>query len=30
MSKGDLVTFPDGMACRWQILQPVRKHYHIA
>ncbi len=27
MGTGDLVTFPDGMSCRWQITQPVRKHY---
>lgn len=29
MGKGDLVTFPDGMSCHWQITQPVRKHYRI-
>lgn len=27
VGKGDLVTFPKGMACTWKILQPVRKHY---
>jgi uncharacterized protein len=29
MGAGDLVTFPNGMSCRWQITQPVRKHYRI-
>jgi uncharacterized protein len=29
MGTGDLVTFPNGMSCRWQISQPVRKHYRI-
>lgn len=24
---GDLVTFPAGLACRWKISRPVRKHY---
>jgi uncharacterized cupin superfamily protein len=27
MGKGDLVTFPSGMSCRWKITKPVRKHY---
>lgn len=27
MGKGDLVTFPQGMDCRWQILSDVKKHY---
>lgn len=27
MGKGDLVTFPVGMSCIWEIRQPVRKHY---
>lgn len=26
---GDLVTFPAGMACTWEIVQPVRKHYRF-
>ncbi len=25
--KGDLVTFPQGLSCRWHVKQPVRKHY---
>jgi uncharacterized cupin superfamily protein len=29
MGKGDLVTFPAGMSCTWQVLQPVRKHYQF-
>ncbi len=27
--KGDLVTFPQGMSCTWQVRQPVRKHYRF-
>ena len=27
VGKGDLVTFPAGMACTWDIKSPVRKHY---
>ncbi|HEY9661852.1 MAG TPA: cupin domain-containing protein, partial [Allocoleopsis sp.] len=27
MGKGDLVTFPAGMSCTWEILKDVRKHY---
>jgi uncharacterized cupin superfamily protein len=29
MGKGDLVTFPVGMRCTWQVLSPVRKHYNF-
>lgn len=29
VGKGDLVTFPAGMACRWQIRQNVKKHYRL-
>jgi uncharacterized cupin superfamily protein len=25
--KGDLVTFPKGVSCTWNVLKPVRKHY---
>lgn len=25
--KGDLVTFPKGMSCEWNISSPIRKHY---
>jgi len=24
---GDLVTFPRGLSCTWEVLSPVRKHY---
>jgi uncharacterized cupin superfamily protein len=27
--KGDLVTFPPGMRCVWDISAPVAKHYRI-
>ena len=27
MGTGDLVTFPAGMSCTWQIKSPVKKHY---
>ncbi len=26
---GDLVTFPKGLRCTWNILEPVRKHYRF-
>ena len=26
---GDLVVFPQGMACTWNILQDIRKHYKM-
>ncbi|MDH4276125.1 MAG: cupin domain-containing protein [Gammaproteobacteria bacterium] len=29
IGEGDLVTFPSGMRCTWQVLHPVRKHYHF-
>ncbi len=29
MGKGDLVTFPRGMACTWKIHKAVRKHYRF-
>jgi uncharacterized cupin superfamily protein len=25
--RGDLVTFPAGLSCTWDILEPVEKHY---
>ena len=28
-SAGDLVTFPAGMDCRWEVHQAVRKHYRF-
>ncbi len=27
MGKGDLVTFPEGMSCTWEIRKDVVKHY---
>jgi uncharacterized cupin superfamily protein len=27
--KGDLVVFPAGMSCTWDIRAPVRKHYRF-
>ena len=28
-SAGDLVTFPAGMNCRWEVHKAVRKHYRF-
>lgn len=27
IGRGDLVTFPAGLRCTWNVIQPVRKHY---
>jgi uncharacterized cupin superfamily protein len=27
VKKGDLVTFPAGMSCTWEVKSPIRKHY---
>ena len=27
ITPGDLVTFPQGMKCRWSITEAIRKHY---
>lgn len=29
MGQGDLVTFPRGLSCTWQIRQDVKKHYRF-
>jgi len=29
MGKGDMVTFPKGMSCTWEIKQGVKKHYNF-
>ena len=29
VGKGDLVTFPAGMSCTWDVREPVRKHYRF-
>ncbi len=26
---GDLVTFAQGVRCRWKVLKPIRKHYRL-
>ncbi len=27
--KGDLVTFPQGLDCKWKIVEDVKKHYNL-
>ena len=29
MGEGDLVTFPRGMSCTWEVRKGVRKHYRM-
>ncbi len=29
INKGDFVTFAEGLACTWEVLEPVRKHYNF-
>ena len=29
IGKGQLVTFPAGMSCTWQVRKPVHKHYRF-
>lgn len=29
IGKGDLVTFPAGLSCTWEIKTNVKKHYHF-
>ena len=29
IEKGNLVTFPSGLACIWKIIEPVHKRYRI-
>ena len=29
MGKGDLVIFPSGMSCTWEIISDVKKHYYF-
>jgi uncharacterized cupin superfamily protein len=26
-TRGDLVTFPAGLSCQWEVVEPVEKHY---
>ena len=30
ITKGDLVTMPSELICRWQVVEPIRKRYHMA
>jgi uncharacterized cupin superfamily protein len=27
---GDLVTFPRGLKCNWNVRKPIRKHYRFS
>eukprot|EP00434_Breviolum_minutum_P004521 symbB.v1.2.003985.t1/scaffold224.1/size261648/4 len=27
---GDLVTFPDGMTCVWDVSKPIKKHFNFS
>jgi len=29
LGAGDLVTFPAGLSCTWEVRSPVRKHYRF-
>ena len=29
LTENDLVSFPAGLSCTWEILSPVRKHYNF-
>ena len=29
VKKGDLATFPKGLACTWHIIEPMRKHFNL-
>lgn len=29
LGPGDLAAFPEGMACTWRVLEPVRKRYRF-
>lgn len=29
VKKGDFVTFPVGLSCRWEVKKPVKKHYNF-
>ncbi len=26
---GDFVTFPQGLSCTWEVLEPIKKHYNF-
>ena len=27
--KGDFVSFPKGLSCTWEVIEPVKKHYNF-
>jgi uncharacterized cupin superfamily protein len=27
--RGDLISFPAGLTCAWEVLEPVEKHYRL-
>jgi uncharacterized protein len=27
IQKGDYVEFPQGLECRWKVIEPIKKHY---
>ena len=29
LDEGDLVTFPKGVGCKWDVREPIRKHYRF-
>ncbi len=29
IKSGDLVEFPEGISCEWQITKPIKKHYRL-
>jgi uncharacterized cupin superfamily protein len=29
IQEGNLVRFPAGLSCTWQVLRPIRKHYRL-
>ncbi|PKN79904.1 MAG: cupin [Candidatus Cloacimonetes bacterium HGW-Cloacimonetes-1] len=29
IQSGDYVTFPQGLTCRWKVIEPVKKHYRF-
>lgn len=30
ITKGNLVTMPSELICKWKIIEPIRKRYHMA
>jgi uncharacterized cupin superfamily protein len=30
IGKGDFVTFPQGLSCTWEVIEPVKKHYNFS